>query len=291
MTHDDALHQARTRLDTLRQRVRFGTADLSYLAEQLEALDALLARVEPAEKTTAPDDWMRDQAQFISHAVHELRTPMTSIRGYADMLSSGATGALTDMQKQFLETIRANTRRMETLLTDVSDTSKLRAGALYVEPKMDMVKNVALMVEKATRPEAETATKTLTFDIPSGLPLLNVDGELLAKALTKLVENALRYTPQENGEVTVRAEGDATGVVITVQDNGIGMTPDEMEKLGTVYFRSDHEAVRAHKGSGLGIPVAYGIFKLLNATVSVESAPGAGTTFQVRLPAMASEIS
>ena len=105
---------------------------------------------------------------------------MTSIRGYSDMLRS--MGALNDMQKQFVETIRTNSRRMEGLLTDVSDTAKIKAGALRTNLKMDMFKNIAMMVEKQAQPVTEELGRKLTFDIPQGLPILNVDGELLAKA-------------------------------------------------------------------------------------------------------------
>lgn len=295
MTDQSALQQARAQLADLIEAAKKGAIIPIRLPKQLEEIDALLAQAEnetvsaAAAPPAAPPDqeeFLREQAFFISHAIHELRTPMTSIRGYSDMLNSGAMGPLNEMQKQFTETIRTNARRMEGLLTDVSDTSKLRGGTLRMNPKMDMFKNIAMTVEKNTQPQAEAAGKSLTFDIPSGLPILNLDGELLAKALTKLVENALRYTPEEGGEVVVRAEGEGNNLIIHVQDNGIGMTPEEVAQLGTVYFRADNEVVRSFKGSGLGIPVAYGIIRLLGGTVSVKSEPGQGTTFTVTLPGM-----
>lgn len=291
----DALAQARTALKELIDGARAGTLVPVRLAAQLEAVDALLATAQTAaaEAQAAPPpapaedaDLLREQAYFVSHAVHELRNPLTSVRGYADMLGNPALGQLTDMQRQFADTIRANSRRMEGLLTDVSDTAKIRGGTLKLSQKMDTFKNIGLMVEKATRPLAETLNRTLTFDIAPGLPILTTDGEMLAKAFTKLVENALRYTPDDGGTVTVSATADGDTLVVSVRDNGIGMTPDEVAQLGTVYFRSEHEAVRAHKGSGLGIPVAYGIFRLLDAQVTVDSAPGEGTTFTVRLKGM-----
>jgi len=290
---NNPLEEARAQLQALAESARAGTLVPVRLAGQLEALDALIARaqadVPAAAPVSAPTDQtelLQEQAKFVSHAVHELRNPLTSVRGYADMLGNAALGQLNDMQKQFADTIRANSRRLEALLTDVSDTAKIRGGTLKLSVKMDTFKNIALMVEKATRPQADTLKKTLTFDIPSGLPILTTDGEMLAKAFTKLVENALRYTPAEGGEVTLSAAAEGNLLIVRVRDNGIGMTPEDVAQLGTVYFRSEHEAVRAHKGSGLGIPVAYGIFRLLGADVAVESAPGIGTTFTVRLKGM-----
>src|SRR5262249_31014685 len=137
------------------------------------------------------ESFLQEQGAFLSHAVHELRTPMTSIRGYSDMLGNAAMGTLNDMQKQFLDTIRTNTRRMEGLLTDVSLVNKLRAGTLRANVKMDMFKNVAMMVEKQITPVAEQLGRKVNFEIPQGLPLLNTDSDLLTTALVKLLENSL----------------------------------------------------------------------------------------------------
>jgi signal transduction histidine kinase len=264
------------------------------LPGQLEAIKDALAKAETeaaeeAKKTATPADqeaFLKEQAAFVSHAVHELRTPMTSIRGYSDMMRS--MGALNDMQKMAVETIRNNSRRMESLLTDVSDTSKLKAGTLRTNVKMDMFKNIAMMVEKLAQPATEELGRKLTTDIPQGLPILNVDGELLAKALYKLVENGLRYTDKdaETALVTLRAAADGSKLVITVQDNGIGMTPEELNQLGTIYYRADNELVRGYKGSGLGVPVAYGIIRMLGGTTEVTSEPSKGTTFTITLTGM-----
>lgn len=289
-----ALEQAQALLERLLDQARTGAIIPVRLPGQIEEIGALLTRARAESAAPLPaasadagdlDAYKQDQAGFFGHAIHELRTPMTSIRGYTDMLANPAMGELSDMQKQFMDVIRTNGRRMEGLLTDVSDMNKIRAGTLKMTAKMDMFKNISMMVEKATRPLAESLTRTLTLDIPSGLPILNTDGELLAKAIIKLVENALRYT-RDNGSVTVKGSAQGNDLVITVQDDGIGMTKEERDQLGTVYFRSDNDHVRSYKGSGLGIPIAYGIIRLLGGTISVESEPDKGTTFTIRLPGM-----
>ncbi|MBK8029825.1 MAG: HAMP domain-containing histidine kinase [Chloroflexi bacterium] len=291
-----ALEQAQALLAELHQGAQAGSLIPFRLPGQIQAIQELLGQAaeeakareaEIAAKAVPPDmeTFLKEQAGFFGHAIHELRTPMTSIRGYGDMLGSGAMGALNDMQKQFVDTIRTNSRRMESLLVDVSDMNKLRAGTLRINSKMDMFKNIAMMVEKSARPVAESLNKTLTLDVPQGLPLLNLDGELLAKAIFKLVENGLRYS-NEDGTVTVAASGEGSDLIIKVIDNGIGMTPEDLARLGEVYFRSENELVRSFKGSGLGVPVAYGLIKLLGGTVSVVSEAEKGTTFTVRIPGM-----
>lgn len=290
----ESLAQAQTLLGELLNAAQSGAIVPVRLPGQLEAIAALLKQAgEEAQKAEADakaaavpvdqETFLKDQAAFVSHAIHELRTPMTSIRGYTDMMRS--MGQLNDMQKQFVETIRVNARRMEGLLTDVSDTSKIKAGTLRTSVKMDMFKNIAMIVEKQATPLSEELGKKLTFDIAQGLPLLNVDSELFAKAIYKLVENALRYSG-ENGEVTVRATANESTLVVTIEDNGIGMTPEELSHLGTIYFRSENEQVRAFKGSGLGIPVAYGIIKQLGGTIHAASTAGVGTTFTITLAGM-----
>ncbi len=289
-----SLDHVNTLLDTLIQQAESGAIIPVRLAGQLqEVRDAL--RALPAPEASPPRaeeasgdpvaEAMADQARFISHAIHELRTPMTSIRGYADMLSS--MGGMNDMQKQFMDTIRTNARRMEGLLTDVSDMSKLRGGTLRYSLKMDMFKNIAMMVEKNMQPTVEATGRTLTFDLPQGLPLLNTDGELMAKAIGKLVENGLRYHDEGSaGGVQVSGQADGTTLVITIRDDGIGIAPDDLAQLGTIYFRANDDRVRAWKGSGLGVPIAYGIIRLLGGTVSAESTFGSGTIFTIRLPGM-----
>ena len=286
--------EARGLVDELLEAARSGRIIPVRLPSQIEAIAEALSQVEadsakesPNVAVDSPDtaDYKREQAEFMSTAIHELRVPMTSILGYADMMNSSTMGELNDMQKQFLQTIRTNARRMQGLLTDVSDVSKVRGGTLKVASKMDMFKNIAMRLEKDMQPLAEQTNRNLVFDIPQGLPILETDGEVLAKALGKFVENALRYT-HEGGTVTVSASSEGSDLIVRISDDGIGMTPEEVAKLGTLYFRADNDHVRQYKGSGLGVPIAYGMINLLDGKVAVESTPEAGTTFTVTLPGM-----
>lgn len=294
MSQDNTLTQARALVDELLEAAKTGAIVPVRLPGQVEAIASALAEAEAesGSDSSASDavsadmeTFLKEQAEFMSVAIHELRVPMTSIRGYADMLNTPSMGELNDMQKQFLDTIRNNAKRMETLLQDVSDFSKVRGNTLVIGPKMDMFKNIAMRVEKDMSPVAEAMGRKLTFDIPQGLPILNTDGEMLAKALNKLVENALRYT-LDDGEVSVSADNVDNKLRIKIQDNGIGMTEADMAQLGTAYFRSDHDHVLTYKGSGLGIPIAYGIIKALDGDVTVDSQPDEGTTFTVTLAGM-----
>lgn len=287
-TQQESLEAARALVAVMRQKAG---ADL---APDLETLEALLAAATAGLENAAEggmiprkqlDDLVAENAKFVSVMVHEIRVPMTSIRGYNDMLAKNVVGELNEMQQQFVEVIRSNVIRMEHLVTDVSDASKLQSGRIRLDPKMDMYKNIALEVEKATKDLAAEHGHTLTFDTPQGLPILNVDGPRLVQVLTKLVVNALQYTP-DGGQITVRAENADGRLKVSVQDSGIGMSEEEQTHVGELFWRGESEHVRSFKGHGLGLPVVIGMMKLMGGEFSYETAPEKGSTFSVLLPAM-----
>ncbi|MBC8098603.1 MAG: HAMP domain-containing histidine kinase [Armatimonadetes bacterium] len=298
MAEQTALQQAQQQITELLEAAKKGSIIPIRLPGQIEAIATLLEQATDEQRAAAahkasvtlPTDaqaLMHDTAEFFKVAIHDLRTPMTSIRGYSDMLANpGMGGALSEMQAQLLQVIRANSKRMESLLSDMSYMNKIRADLLTVNPKMDMCKNILMMVEKRAKPLADELKRGLIFEVPSGLPLLNTDGELLTHALYKLIENGLRYSAEDTGKVTVTASAEGNLLTIKIVDNGIGMSPEDLAKLGTAFFRSDHDAVRAHKGSGLGVAIAYGIFEALSGEISVESTVDIGTAFTMHMKGM-----
>ena len=278
------LEEARHLLDEICQQ-----AD-STLQQRLTELDRLLAAAqrsgegEDAEGLRQRmEELIVTNAQFMSVMVHEIRVPMTSIRGYSDMLSKHVVGELNDMQQQFVDTIHANVLRMEHLVSDISDISKLKAGRMHLEPKTELYRDVALQVEKDAEELAAAHRHTLAFETPSDLPLLKVDGVRLAQALKKLVVNALQYTP-DGGQITVRAEGIDGRVKVSVIDSGVGMTEEERTHVGEPFWRADNEHVRSFRGHGLGLPIAIGFIELMGGEFFFESAAGKGSTFGFIVP-------
>jgi signal transduction histidine kinase len=280
------LQEARNLLSELCQQAN------GDLKQQLTTLDRLLAtaqqRGEGDDAETLRqrlDQMVTTNAQFVSVMVHEIRVPMTSIRGYSDMLGKNVVGQLNEMQAQFVETIRTNVIRMEHLVTDISDISKLSSGRMRLDAKMDMYKNIAMQVEKDTKDLAASLEHTLTFETPSGLPLLNLDSNRLALAMNKLLTNALQYTPK-GGQITVKAEGVEGKLKVSIIDNGVGMTPDEQTHIGELFWRADNDQVRSFKGHGLGLPIAIGFIKLLGGEFFCDSTAGQGSVFGFVVPGM-----
>lgn len=283
---NNPLGEALAALATLQQNV---DGDLRAQLDQVRGL--LLAAQRRGEGAEAEslraqlEAMVQTNAQFVSVMVHEIRVPMTSIKGYSDMLAKNVVGPLNEMQAQFMETIRTNVTRMEHLVADISDISKLRSGRLRLEPKLELYKNIALQVEKDTRDLAAQHGHTLVFETPDGLPMLNVDGPRLAQALTKLVINALQYTPP-GGQITVRATGVPGWLIVSVIDTGIGMSPEEQAHVGELFWRADCEQVRQFRGHGLGLPIAKGLVELMGGQFFFESRAGQGSTFGFKVPAL-----
>lgn len=288
MTEEQArpLEEARELVGKLRLKAVGDTVeDLATLARLLDDAQRR-GDDQPTEALRQEmDDLIQTNAQVVSVMVHEIRVPMTSIRGYSDMLRNNVVGELNEMQMQFVETIRSNVIRMEHLVTDISDISKLRSGRIRLEPKIDMYKNVALEVEKKVSELAAEHQHVLTFETPSGLPLLNTDGPRLAQVLEKLVRNALNYTA-EGGQITVRAEDVDGKLKVSVVDSGFGMSEDDQAHIGELFWRADDERVRAVKGHGLGLPIVIGMLELMGGEFFYESALDEGSTFGFIVPGM-----
>ena len=269
--------------------------DVAALKQHLAQLDTLLKNAAlrgegmDAEQLRAElERAVQDTATFSSVMGHEIRKPMTSIRGYSDMLAKpDLIGPLNDMQKQFADTIRNNVMSMESLVTDISDISKLNSGRIKLDSKMTTFGQIVMDVQKQVEPLIAKFEHQVTWDVPQGLPILTLDARQLAKVMVKLTQNALQYTPPGSSQIAISAERlDGNVLHITITDNGIGLKPEELARLGELFFRADNELVTSQKGYGLGVPIAMQLLKLMGSELEVQSIPGTGSQFGFRLIGM-----
>ncbi len=235
-----------------------------------------------------------DQAksEFISFVSHELKTPMTSIRGYTDLLLGGAVGEINDAQENFLNTIRANVIRMATLVSDLADVSRIESGRLRLDFMAINVREVVHEVVRSQSHSVKEKKQTLVVDISETLPLVWGDRTRVVQILTNLVSNAHKYTPP-GGQITIVAQKDQpqassmTGsemVRIAVQDNGYGMAEEDQSKIFTKFFRSEDPNVREASGTGLGLNITRNLVEMQGGRIWFESEFGQGTTFYFTLP-------
>ncbi len=222
------------------------------------------------------------KSEFVSVMTHEMRIPMTAIKGYADMI--GMVGQLSDQQKNFLTIIRNNIDRMTALVNDLSDISRIESGQLALDVQEGIQPEVVLdEILPALKAEIERREHTLKVDIPDNLPAVRADRRRLGQVLTNLISNAYKYTPN-GGTITVRARQEDGFVRCEVQDTGVGMTPEQLNRLFTKFWRADDQYVREQPGSGLGLAIARNLVELQGGEMTVTSEKGVGTSFSFTIP-------
>jgi PAS domain S-box-containing protein len=226
----------------------------------------------------------RLKSDFISTVSHELRTPLTSIKGYVDLVLAGDVGPLTPEQKEFLTIVSQNTTRLTELINDLLEIERLESGKIEFEfAELDLAE-VLENVARSLHVNAEQKGLEFLTEIPSGLKVRG-DRERLAQVFLNLLSNAIKYTPA--GTVELRAHQEDDAVVVEVRDTGIGLSESDLQKLFQKFFRSDNPYVRKVSGTGLGLSIAKAIVERHGGTITVTSQLGQGSTFTVRLPALA----
>ncbi|HUF38870.1 MAG TPA: GAF domain-containing protein [Anaerolineales bacterium] len=226
------------------------------------------------------------KSDFISFVSHELKTPMTSIKGYADLLSAGAVGEVNEAQAGFLTTIRSNVDRMATLVSDLADVSRIEAGRLRLDYGSVRVQEVVDEVVRSASRQIEEKKQALAVRIPEDLPAVWGDRTRLVQVLANLLSNAVKYT-EAGGELTVAAEviGAAGEIVrIDVSDNGIGINPEDQGQIFTKFFRSEDQKAREVTGTGLGLNITKNLVEMQGGAIWFESEYRRGTRFYFTIP-------
>ena len=224
-----------------------------------------------------------EKAAFVSTVAHELRIPMTSIMGYADLLKGGMMGELNESQLGFLTVIRENVGRMSKLISDLSDIYKIESGRLALETMAMPLSSAVNSGVEQTKDQIEARGQQVTVSLPQGLPFVASDPKRAAQMLSYLLENAVLYSP-EGSPIEISAEADGEFVRLLVTDHGIGVEAADQPHVFTQFFRSEVEAVREHKGWGLSLATVRGLAELGGGTAGFESEPGVGSTFWVSFP-------
>jgi signal transduction histidine kinase len=233
-----------------------------------------------------------DKSKFVSLVAHELRNPMTSMKGYTDLLIKGVVGPVNEQQTDFLKTIFNNVNRMETLVSDLNDLTKQQTGNLRLEIMAVDFRNVVIETLRAQQRQIEEKQQALYVEVPENLPLVHGDQNRLIQIMTNFISNAHKYTPP-GGSITIRAEhtrnlwdpqGPPRVIHCLVSDTGVGMNDADQNRLFTPYFRSENPLVREQPGTGLGLTITRGLIEQHGGTVWVESVPDQGTTFHFTIP-------
>jgi PAS domain S-box-containing protein len=260
-------------------------ADLSSLA--IDARNRRHAREELETAKEAAEAANRAMSAFVANMSHELRTPLNAIIGYAGLLQEEAADAGMNTQLADLQRIENASRHLLSLVNDVLDFSKIEAGKVTLDcERIDaaaLVRDVAATSQLA----ADKNTNTLTLEIDPGLGTIHTDAKRVRQVLINLLSNACKFT--SDGEITLRAfrteHGCTDWFVLEVEDTGIGMSQEEMDRIFREFAQADVSTTRRFGGTGLGLAITQRLCHLMGGTIDVRSEKGVGSVFTVRLPA------
>jgi signal transduction histidine kinase len=232
------------------------------------------------------------KSDFVSFVAHELKNPMTSIKGYTELLAAGSVGQINEMQTNFLGTIRANVERMSALVSDLNDNAKIEVGRLRLDFKPVDVPDILEEVIRSTRRQVEDKRQEIELHLPERLPQVWADRVRVGQVLTNLVSNAHKYTP-DDGKIFIGAEAtrnqwDPEGaqqvVHLWVKDNGIGISMEDQAKIFQKFFRSDDSKAREAPGTGLGLNITKSLVEMQGGRIWFDSEFRKGTTFHFTVP-------
>ncbi len=232
------------------------------------------------------------KSEFVSFVSHELKNPMTSIKGYSELLAAGAVGPINEAQSNFLQTIHNNVERMRTLVSDLADVSRIEAGRLRLDFLAINLKEMSEEVARSLRRLVESKNQNLELIVPEDLPDLWGDRTRIVQVLTNLVSNSCKYT-QEEGHIILSAEAtdnqwDPDGapkvVHVWVKDNGIGISDEDQKSIFQKFFRSEDPKTREAPGTGLGLNITRSLIEAQGGKIWFESKFREGTTFHFTIP-------
>jgi signal transduction histidine kinase len=234
------------------------------------------------------DELDRLKDEFVLTASHELRSPLTSVQGFAELLMLDKD-SLTPRQRETVEIILDNCRHLVRLLNDLLDLARSDAGRLSIRPQPTEVAPLIEDVVRTMRAQTEAASQSLTEELAPGLPPINVEPDRIRQILMNLLTNAHEYTP-EGASIGVAARAAGAEVEISVSDDGPGIPPDQLERIFERFTRGDAGLTQRVGGTGLGLAISKSLVELHGGSIGAESTVGQGSTFHVRLPIAAGAV-
>ncbi len=228
------------------------------------------------------DNLEKTKLEFLNIVSHELKTPLTPMIAYLDLLLKGKLGKLTKQQREALETVTKNTKQLRHLIWDILDLSKLEAGNMRFN--MRQIDLTELIKEVVKNMETVAKEKSIIIEPKiRPLPITEADRERLTQVITNLISNAIKFTPRK-GKIIIETKKRGYSLMISVSDTGIGIPKKQLDNIFTKFFQVDSKTSRKYQGTGLGLTICKGIINAHGGDITVESTPRKGSTFHIKLP-------
>jgi PAS domain S-box-containing protein len=259
----------------LERKVQEATAEL---ADQNELLRRQHIALEQASAL---------KSQFLANMSHEFRTPLNAILGYTHMLLNNVTGHVSEPQRKSLSRIDSNARHLLALINDILDITRIEAGRMPLNASTFGVGELFDEVQAELEPIIKRSNLTVTTKVRGSVPMLKTDRQKVKQIVLNLLSNALKFTAA--GSVTMTAWFDARSkqVDIAVKDTGVGIPPEDQAKVFEDFRQLDSSPARGYGGTGLGLSICRRLAHVLGGSIELESVPGKGSTFTLKLPARA----
>ena len=248
----------------LESRVKERTRELARLNEELQKLNKV-------------------KSDFVSAVSHELRTPLTSIKGYASILMTGKLGEVTPAQKERLQKIDKHSNSLTRLVNNLLDIARIESGRMQMDIRGTSVKDMLDSVIDIITPQAKEKNIALKINVKVKPDRIKADPAQMERVFVNLLGNAIKFTP-EKGRITISCHENKDLVEFSVEDTGIGIPREDVEKVFEEFFRSDNALDQKVKGTGLGLSLVKKIIEAHKGRIWVESELGKGTKFTFTIP-------
>lgn len=254
----------------------------TFVLRENDEIAALREELATAREAAAAAEVAK--GRFLAVVSHELRTPLNAIIGFSDMLLHEMFGAFRDpRQKEYVALVRESGQHLLSVVTSILDVSRIEAGAYATELEPFRFADAADMCRSMMRPLAEAKSIALGAQIAPDAGEINADRRAVQQILINLVSNAVKFTP-DGGSVVIGAKRVGSRLHFWVSDTGIGIADEDMANLGKPFMQIQNDYTRRFEGTGLGLSLVKGLVALHEGTMSIESAPGEGTTVTISLP-------
>ncbi len=228
----------------------------------------------------------RIKTEFVSVASHQLRTPLTAMNWYLEMMLAGDTGKLSDQQKDYLEEVYRGSNRMVSLVNDLLNISRLESGKLRIKPAPTDLTALVKDIIKEVEPLTRAKNCDILFESSADRQEVALDARLVRQVIHNLITNAIKYTDgqKRNCYLAVKIEESSISYLVSVADNGIGIPAVVQPRIFEKFVRADNAIKVEAEGSGLGLYIARLIMEASGGSISFASQEGAGSKFTVTIP-------
>lgn len=281
-----ALEESQSALENQQAELEVTNEQLAEQAERLDTKNAALttAQEQLRERALELERASRYKSEFLANMSHELRTPLNSSLILAKLLGDNAGGNLTEEQVRFAQTIYSAGNDLLNLINDILDISKVEAGKLELVPEDIPLRRAIEGMARTFEPLARQKKLEFVVNVEPGVPMaIHTDRQRLDQILKNLLSNAVKFTDSGRVSLTVSANADGW-VQFAVQDSGIGIAPEQQEKIFDAFHQADGSTARKYGGTGLGLSISRDLTALLGGTLTLASTPGEGSTFTLSLP-------